>query len=139
MLRVRACWMELFYLLYRALAAGTGSGGSLAKHRTQVEEAVRWIEGHLAEPLDRERLAGRVDLSPTHLTHLFKRLTGRAPLEHLRHLRMAEAKRMLREGKLKVREIARRVGYEDPYHFSRAFRAHEGFSPRAYVEMLRRG
>jgi len=152
-LRVRACWLELFARLVQSLSArrlatagasgqrgpdgGGSAGGSLAKHRDKVELAARYLEAHFAEPLDREALAARVDLSPTHLTHLFKRLTGRSPIEQLQHLRMTEAKKQLREQRLKVREIARRVGYADPYHFSRAFRRHEGLSPRAYVESLR--
>ncbi|MBI3828220.1 MAG: AraC family transcriptional regulator [Planctomycetes bacterium] len=139
LLRVRARWLDLFYMLVRAVAVGGRSGGSLIRHREEVVRAQAWIEAHYTRPLDREALAERVGLSPTHLTHLFKRLTGRSPLEHQQHLRMAEAKRLLREGKLKMREVARRVGFEDPYHFSRAFKRHEGHSPRGYLDMLRRG
>jgi AraC-like DNA-binding protein len=137
-LRVRACWLELFNLLVGALATAGNAGGSLEKHRSRIERAVRFIDGHFAERLERNRLAERVDLSPTHLTHLFRRLTGRSPMEYQLHLRMQEARRLLREGVYKVREIARRVGYDDPYHFSRAFRKHVGYSPRSYRERLLR-
>jgi AraC-like DNA-binding protein len=137
-LRVRARWMELFYLLVWALSGGPARAGSLAKHRRQVEKALGWIEANFAGPFDRNHLAKLVNLSPSHLTHLFRRLTGRSPLQHVQHLRMSEAKRLLREGTMRVQEIGRRVGYEDPYHFSRAFKKHEGFSPRAYGEMIRR-
>lgn len=137
-LRVRACWFELFNLLVTALSSGGTAGGSLEKHRPRIESTVRFIDTHYTQPLEREHLAARVDLSPTHLTHLFRRLTGRSLLEYQLHLRMQEARRLLRLGEHKVREIARRVGYDDPYHFSRAFRQHVGFSPRAYQDRLRR-
>ncbi|MBE7467121.1 MAG: AraC family transcriptional regulator [Planctomycetes bacterium] len=137
-LRVRARWFDLLYLLVRALAGTGRPGGSLIRHRTGVARAVSWLEAHYAQPLDREALARRVGLSPTHLTHLFKRLTGRSPLRHQQHLRMSEAKRLLRETELKHREIARRVGYADPYHFSRAFKQYEGMAPRSYAELVRR-
>lgn len=39
---------------------------------------------------------------------------------------------MLRQTDLPVREIARRLGYADPYYFSRAFRKTVGTSPTAY-------
>ena len=41
---------------------------------------------------------------------------------------------MLAGGDETVTQIARAVGFEDPYHFSRVFSRIEGLSPSAYRE-----
>lgn len=44
----------------------------------------------------------------------------------------AEAERLLEQSEYRIEEIALRVGYTDPSHFSRAFRRWTGSSPRQY-------
>ena len=44
---------------------------------------------------------------------------------------------MLDTTPLSVREIGERIGYQDPYYFTRCFRRVMGFSPRAYRKTLR--
>ena len=45
---------------------------------------------------------------------------------------MLMAKKLLQEGKLRVYEIAHRVGYSDPKYFSQIFRRHVGVPPSQY-------
>jgi len=52
-----------------------------------------------------------------------------APKDWLSNLRMHEARRLLSEGQL-VKEIAAQLGFQNPTHFSRAFRRECGISPR---------
>lgn len=47
---------------------------------------------------------------------------------------MLEARRLLGFTPLSVKEIAARLGYADPFHFSRAFKGATGLSPQAYRE-----
>ena len=56
-------------------------------------------------------------------------LTYSALVERVRH---EEACRLLQEHGKSIAEIAVRLGYSDPSHFSRAFRRWEGVSPRAH-------
>jgi YesN/AraC family two-component response regulator len=53
-------------------------------------------------------------------------------------LRIRYACRLLDTTTLTVREVGYRVGYEDPYYFSRMFRKLMGLSPRQYRK-LRKG
>jgi AraC-like DNA-binding protein len=73
-----------------------------------------------------------------HFASLFRHQTGMAPIEYFIHLRIRGACRLLDTTTLTVREIGYRVGYEDPYYFSRMFRKLMGLSPRQYRE-LRKG
>ena len=53
-------------------------------------------------------------------------------MEHITEMRMELAKNLLESTQLPVKEIAGRVGYNDPLYFSTVFRNYTGMNPRAY-------
>jgi len=67
---------------------------------------------------------------------MFRLALGVTPLQYLTRLRLGRAAELLRENRLTVRAVARKVGYDDPYHFSRAFRQQFGHSPRDHRQNL---
>jgi AraC family transcriptional regulator len=71
-------------------------------------------------------------LSEFHFARLFKTATGDSPFRFVTRIRMERAKELLRKTRLPIFEIADRVGYQKPSHFSARFRAVLGFSPDAY-------
>ena len=91
---------------------------------------------YLAERLDGSvrvgELARLVGVSSSHLTAMFRRATGGGILAHHTALKMARARQLLDVSDLPVGEIARDVGYDDPFYFSRHFRKHHGVSPSDY-------
>ncbi|MBS1676471.1 MAG: helix-turn-helix transcriptional regulator [Actinobacteria bacterium] len=78
------------------------------------------------------RLAALANMSEPSFRAAFARATGSSPRRYLEESRMEQAARALVETDRTVTEIARAVGYEDPYHFSRVFRRVNGVSPRGY-------
>ncbi|WP_320669008.1 helix-turn-helix transcriptional regulator [Patulibacter defluvii] len=78
------------------------------------------------------QLAALAHMSEGAFRAAFARATGSSPRRYLEQRRMAQAARALVESDRTVAEIARAVGYDDPYHFSRAFRRVHGVSPRGY-------
>ena len=78
---------------------------------------------------DLAQLAG---MSTPHFFRRFKRATGSSPIDWLRRERINQAKRHLSETTDPVGEIAERVGYSDPFYFSRDFKRMTGHSPREY-------
>jgi two-component system response regulator YesN len=72
-------------------------------------------------------------VSPYHLSHVFSRESDFTLWGYLMQVRMTEAKKLLRTGRLNVSEVGRAVGYEDPNYFSKAFRKHVGQSPTGYA------
>ena len=54
-------------------------------------------------------------------------------------VKMNRAAELLAVGSPLVKQVAEAVGFADPYHFSRAFKAVHGLSPRAFVLFSRRG
>jgi len=96
---------------------------------------------HRAMSYLRERLDGAVrvadvarlvGVSPPHLAALFRKATGGGVLAHHTALRMARARQLLDATDATVAEIARDVGYDDPFYFSRHFRRHHGVSPTGF-------
>lgn len=58
-------------------------------------------------------------------------------VSYINEEKMKEALWLLNESNLSVREIARRVGYEDPFYFDRVFRRYHDMTPRDYRRRLR--
>lgn len=78
-----------------------------------------------------EQSAGRVGIAVRTLQRRLRQdgLTYSELVERVRH---EEACRLLQGGSRSIAEIAVRLGYSDPSHFSRAFRRWQGISPRDY-------
>ena len=62
-------------------------------------------------------------LSPFYISRLFKNEVGDTPINYLISLRMKEAEQLLlAQPDASVQDIAKSVGYEDAYHFSKVFK-----------------
>jgi len=77
-------------------------------------------------------LARRFGMGQTSFRDAFLKAAGCSPRVYLEERRIAKAERLLIESDRKVSDVARQVGYSDPYHFSRAFKRVTGLSPREY-------
>jgi AraC-like DNA-binding protein len=76
-----------------------------------------------------EDLAGELNLSVSHLHHVFKEHTGLSPYQYHLQLKIQRAKEMLHDSRLPVKHIARILGFQDVYHFSKMFKKKTGVSP----------
>ncbi|RYG47458.1 AraC family transcriptional regulator [bacterium] len=79
-------------------------------------------------------VADRLGVSSVWLHKLFVRETGVAPGDWARSKRLAEAKRMLEEGKSSTVAIATKLGFASGQSFATAFRKESGMSPTEYRE-----
>ncbi len=75
-------------------------------------------------------------LSEVQFRRIFKEYTGTAPKEYLDLYKIRKASEMLSSSELTIEEIARALGYLDPYHFSRRFKELNGLSPDKYRKQL---
>jgi AraC-like DNA-binding protein len=109
------------------------------RNRERINRTIRYIQEHLPEPIDVDLLSELAGLSPSHLTRLFRELTGRSPMDYLRRARVQQARQLLGDVDLSIKEIASRVGFDDPYHFSKVFHRIDGLPPSLYREALLAG
>ena len=61
-----------------------------------------------------------------------KGITGLSPNELIKLKRMKKAAELLLQGELTVSEVSYKVGFEDPFYFSKCFKAHYKCSPSKY-------
>ena len=108
----------------RAGRVSTEVAAGLAKAR----EA---IEARYDERVTLQELAKRAGLSAPHFCSAFREHYGVPPVAFLIQRRMAAALALVRGTDLSVGEVGCRVGYPDPYHFSKLFKQHFGRSPMA--------
>jgi two-component system, response regulator YesN len=84
-----------------------------------------------------ENALNNVALSEDHFRVLFKKETGKTPLQYLTHKRIEYAKMLLKTRNLKllkILEVARMSGFDDPYYFSRVFKKVTGKSPLDWIK-----
>ena len=98
----------------------------------RVAVSVEALRRDWQRPHRLDELATAAGVSVTHYSSLFRRRTGFAPIDFLIRLRVQHACRLLDTTKLPIGEIAERVGFRDPYYFTRCFRRVMGSAPRAY-------
>lgn len=91
-----------------------------------------FIEHHLAERLDIDRLARSAQLSRAHFVRVFAAATGLAPSAYVFATRMERAARLLVATDGPVAEIAGACGFADANYFAKAFRRHFSVSPSQY-------
>ena len=97
-----------------------------------VEYTVLYMREHYMDNIDISSFASANGFTSAYLTKLFNRYRGDTPSKYLTDIRIHEAKRLLSDTMLPIREVGEHVGYPDQFHFSKTFRKHIGMNPSAY-------
>ena len=103
-----------------------------------IDRVRHYLESSYGENISLGALSDEYHLSPSHLSHLFKRITGYAPMEYLQECRMSAAKRQLGSTDLPIKEIVFRCGFSDESNFSRAFKRNTGIPPSEFRKRQKR-
>ncbi len=90
------------------------------------------VEADLAADWSAPRLAELAHCSPEHLRRLCLRELGRAPMQHVTHVRVQRAAELLQKTDDKLALIAAAVGYRDAFVFSKLFKKWIGCAPSVY-------
>jgi len=104
---------------------------SAADHRSVAGRARGFIEEQFERRLDLESIAQAVCTNKSNLCRVFRNGTGMTVGEYLTKVRIDASQKLLLTS-LSVSAVARLVGFEDPYYFSRVFRKATGISPTEF-------
>lgn len=99
-----------------------------------LSRALYFIQGNYDQPLQLTDVAGFCGISSCYLSRLFSEQLNISFIDYLTSIRLKVAEELLLENRLSIKEIACRVGYQDPNYFSRIFRKQRGFSPSTYIQ-----
>lgn len=95
-----------------------------------VEQTKAYIEENYGQKgLTIHEVAKKNHVSPNYLSYLFKKNTGYNLWEYVIKLRMEESRSLILNTDMRRYEIAEKVGYESPEHFSKIFKKYYGMSP----------
>jgi len=100
--------------------------------RGRLSEVWDAVRSDLAAAWTIDALSGLTNISGEHLRRISAEETGVSPMRYVTHLRMREAAALLSSGSYKLAQVAERVGYDNTFAFSTAFRRHFGMPPSAY-------
>jgi AraC-like DNA-binding protein len=103
----------------------------------QVSTAVSWVRARFDQPLDVDRLAAMVHMSPSSFHQHFKAVTSFSPLQYQKALRLQEARRLMLLTMLDVGAASRRVGYLSASQFAREYGRYFGNTPTRDIARLR--
>lgn len=107
--------------------------GEYTKQNTSVVERIQSrFERDFSENFTLSALASEYHVSVSHLAHIFKSVTGFAPIDYLYACRLTAAKKYLATTNIPIKEIIDLCGFGDESNFSRMFRAKVGITPSAY-------
>lgn len=101
-----------------------------------IDRICQYIEDHLNEDLSLVRLAEIHYFNPSYLSRFFKQERGINLSEYIDKCRIRKAKELLRNGDLKIRDVAASVGYEAAHSFTRFFKKITGMTPQEYRDTL---
>lgn len=103
------------------------------KDKEFIDKLTRIIEQQIENPeFTVDDFASEMALGRTIFYRKVKGVTGYAPKEYLRVMRMKKAAELLLVPDATVTDVAYRVGISDPFYFSKCFKAQFGVSPSVY-------
>lgn len=95
----------------------------------RLNEAINYIEEHLTDAIDYERLGRIAGCSSYHFQRMFTYMAGVPLSEYIRRRKMSLAAVDLREKDAKIIDVAEKYGYHSPTAFNRAFQSVHGIAP----------
>ncbi|RXZ83724.1 AraC family transcriptional regulator [Paenibacillaceae bacterium] len=126
--------VEFFHILQTnfrtALFGQSASPSKRGLHLTEI--VLEWLEDHLHEPFELDRLAAVLHVSKHHLSRLFKQSTGNTITEYLTIIRIQKACHLLESTENTVEHIAQELGITNTSYFCEIFRKSIGTTPLQY-------
>ena len=103
--------------------------------KRMMEQLMAWLEEHIADSdMKIEDMAAAVNMGRTVFYGKVKAVTGMAPVDFVRHLRIKRAAELLGRSQYTISQIAYQVGFTDPKYFSKCFKKDTGQTPSEYRE-----
>ncbi|MGB3781070.1 MAG: AraC family transcriptional regulator [Tunicatimonas sp.] len=124
--------LSLHYFLAGCMSPATYRQAPADSVADPVDQAIAYMRANVSVPLKLADIAAACNLSASYFSNVFRQKTGYSPINYFNHLRMQQACQLLSFSRLRINEIAFRIGIDDPFYFSRLFKKQMGLSPLDY-------
>lgn len=104
--------------------------------RLDTAKAKAYIDAHWLDDFDQNKIANAANLSPDHLTRLFKQWIGKTPYSYYQELKIERIKEALLSTNLSIREVFAACGTDYNSCFAEAFKRNVGMTPTQYRKSL---
>lgn len=121
--------------LYAVFAALPQTWPLRSQKDAYVQKARNYVEKMVSSRVTVGELADYCGLDRHYLCRVFKAATGLTPQEYVIGCKMRRARELLTDTALSVGDVARSVGYDDCFNFSKMFKKRFGLPPA----QIRRG
>lgn len=126
---------ELYHWLLKiCLLACESLQESVESHHNKICESVlKYVEQNYMNPdLCLNDISSHVNMSPHHLSAVFKKTKKQNLSDTITLIRIAKAQILLKTTDYPLKEISEKVGYANQYYFSACFKKRTGVNPSAY-------
>lgn len=102
----------------------------------RIRQTVTDIRKNIFRAISLDTLADTASLSKDHFIRLFKKEIGCTPQQYINQKKMEQAQLILMTEDTPVKNLAYRLGFDDPSYFCRLFRQRTGYTPLQYRETI---
>lgn len=123
---------QLIMELQKMLSAISFSDASASDSSSFVNDAIQYMNDHLADQISLEDIATHSHMTKYHFDRMFQKRTGLSPWDYFTKLRIEHAAHLLLTTEKTVTEIASECGYQNANYFHKVFRKYVSVSPLSF-------
>lgn len=98
----------------------------------RINQVAAYLEENYNKPFNQSECADRFYMSREYMCRAFSKKFGTTMVSYLNEIRINQAKKLLKDPLLTIRDIAYQVGFEDDKYFTRQFKKITGLTPSDY-------
>jgi AraC-like DNA-binding protein len=121
---------------FRQALLSTYDGGLSVGDDHPIWRTLKYIDEHLTEQISLGKAASLSDMSVSCFQRSFKRAVGLSFNKYVNTLRISKARKLLRDHRRSISNIASACGFTNQYHFSRTFKKLMNSSPRSFRKSI---
>ncbi len=98
----------------------------------RINQVAFYLEENYNKPFNQSECADRFYMNREYMSRTFSKKFGTTMISYLNEIRIRQAKDLLKNPLLTIRDVAYQVGYEDDKYFTRQFKKITGLTPSEY-------
>ncbi len=116
------------------LLASCSKNSEIYIFNNRFKEVLDFVDANFCSDISSETIAERFGYVESYFCRRFKEITGISPMQYIQILRLEKALKLIKEGKMKINEVASECGFSEQGYFARCFKKRYGISPSKYKE-----